>query len=109
MPVRVPAEWTEQEWLWIGFPHAADLWLEDLVAGGRAAGQAWETAYRDNAYHGPDDEYDPNWSWAGTMQDLQLFYRLGRMLAETSDWPNWYEADEFRRIRDESCAPAGGC
>ena len=31
MPVRVPAEWTEQEWLWIGFPHAADLWLEDLV------------------------------------------------------------------------------
>ena len=43
------------------------------------------------------------------MQDLQLFYRLGRMLAETSDWPNWYEADEFRRIRDESCAPAGGC
>ena len=82
---------------------------QDLVAGGRAAGQAWETAYRDNAYHGPDDEYDPNWSWAGTMQDLQLFYRLGRMLAETSDWPNWYEADEFRRIRDESCAPAGGC
>ena len=82
---------------------------QDLVAGGRAAGQAWETAYRENAYHGPDDEYDPAWDWTGTMQDLQLFYRLGRMLADSSDWPNWYPEDEFRRIRDESCAPAGGC
>ena len=77
--------------------------------GGRAAGEAWETAYRENAYHGPEDEYDPNWNWAGTMQDLALFYRLGRMLAESGDWPNWYPQDEFRRIRDESCAPAGGC
>ena len=82
---------------------------QDLVAGGRAAGQAWEAAYRENAYHGPDDEYDPAWDWTGTMQDLQLFYRLGRMLADSSDWPNWYPEDEFRRIRDESCAPAGGC
>jgi len=82
---------------------------QDLVEGGRAAGQAAETAYRDNAYHAPDDEYDPNWDWTGTMQDLQLFYRLGRMLGESRDWPNWYPDDEFRRIRDESCAAAGGC
>jgi Zn-dependent M28 family amino/carboxypeptidase len=81
----------------------------DLIDGGRAAGQAWEMAYRDNGYHLPDDEYDPNWNWAGVMDDLQLFYRLGRMLADGSDWPNWYPDDEFRRIRDESCAPEGGC
>jgi len=31
MPVRMPAEWAEQEWLWIGFPHDGSLWLEDLV------------------------------------------------------------------------------
>jgi agmatine deiminase len=24
----MPAEWAEQEWLWIGFPHRADLWEE---------------------------------------------------------------------------------
>ena len=82
---------------------------QDLVDGGRAAGEAWETAYRANAYHGPDDEYDPSWNWAGTMQDLALFYRLGRMLAESGDWPNWYPGDEFRRLRDQGCAPAGGC
>ena len=81
----------------------------DLVNGGRDAGRAWETAYRSNAYHGPNDEYDPAWDWSGIMQDLQLYYRLSRMLAETSDWPNWYSQDEFRRIRDQSCAPSGGC
>jgi Zn-dependent M28 family amino/carboxypeptidase len=82
---------------------------EDLVVGGRAAGEAAAAAYRDKAYHGPDDEYDPTWDWTGIAHDLQLFYRLGRMLAETSDWPNWLPGDEFRRTRDESCAAPGGC
>ncbi len=31
MPVRMPAEWAPQEWLWIGFPHDAALWEDDLV------------------------------------------------------------------------------
>jgi Zn-dependent M28 family amino/carboxypeptidase len=82
---------------------------EDLVTGGRTAGEAASARYRDTAYHGPDDEYDPNWDWSGVAHDLQLYYRLGRMMAETSDWPNWLPGDEFRRIRDESCGPAGGC
>ena len=43
------------------------------------------------------------------VEDLSLFYRLGRALAQTEAWPNWYPQDEFRRIRDESCAPEGGC
>jgi agmatine deiminase len=29
--VRMPAEWSEQEWIWIGFPHDASLWAEDLI------------------------------------------------------------------------------
>jgi agmatine deiminase len=31
MGVRMPAEWAEQDWIWIGFPHDASLWLDDLV------------------------------------------------------------------------------
>lgn len=31
MTVHMPAEWAEQEWIWIGFPHDASLWLDDLV------------------------------------------------------------------------------
>lgn len=30
-PWRMPAEWEQQEWIWIGFPHAADLWEENLL------------------------------------------------------------------------------
>ena len=82
---------------------------EDLVEGGREAGAALAADYRDKRYHGPKDEFDENWDWTGVMADLQLFYRIGRMLAESSSWPNWNDGDEFRAIRDESCAAGAGC
>lgn len=82
---------------------------EDLVDGGREAGTAWAAEYTKNRYHGPDDEYDPGWDWSGVERDLKLYYRLGRMLAESTEWPNWNPGDEFRLIRDASCAGAGGC
>lgn len=76
----------------------------DLVNGGRAAGLAWQEAYRANRYHAVGDEYDPDWDWAGAMRELRLFYRIGRELAEGDAWPNWNEGDEFRAIRDQSRA-----
>jgi len=83
---------------------------EDLIDGGREAGAAIQAEYRDNRYHGPKDEFDENWDWSGVMADLQLFYRLGRMMAESSSWPNWNEGDEFRATRDKSCAASdAGC
>ncbi|WP_199503904.1 M28 family metallopeptidase [Qipengyuania sp. YIM B01966] len=77
---------------------------QDLVTGGRAAGAAADADYRANRYHRPGDEFDPAWDWSGVMQDLQLYYRLGRMIGNDSAWPNWREGDEFRGTRDQSCA-----
>jgi Zn-dependent M28 family amino/carboxypeptidase len=83
---------------------------EDLIEGGREAGAAVAADYRENRYHGPKDEYDPNWDWSGVMSDLSLFYRIGRMLADSTSWPNWNEGDEFKAVRDENCAEDGaGC
>ena len=31
MPVHMPPEWAPQDWIWIGFPHDASLWLDDLA------------------------------------------------------------------------------
>ena len=82
----------------------------DLVDGGTARGEALEAEYRASAYHAPGDEYDENWDWSGLMQDLDLYYRLARALGNTSDWPEWYEGDEFRAVRQASCAAtAEGC
>ncbi|HSJ79476.1 MAG TPA: M20/M25/M40 family metallo-hydrolase, partial [Erythrobacter sp.] len=83
---------------------------EDLIEGGREAGAAVAKDYTDNRYHGPKDEFNEAWDWSGVMADLQLYYRLGRMMAMSTSWPNWNEGDEFKAVRDEACAAAEkGC
>ncbi|HCB74985.1 MAG TPA: peptidase M28 [Sphingomonas bacterium] len=77
---------------------------DDLVQGGKAAGKAYAEAYEKNAYHGPKDEFDPNWNYAGVQLDLDLYAAVGRALASTTEWPNWKPGDEFRAIRDKSRA-----
>lgn len=79
----------------------------DWVRGGKAAGEAAADDYVQHRYHQPSDQYDPTWDWSGAVQETQLYYRLGRMLAMTTDWPNWHKTDEFRAIRDASLAEAG--
>lgn len=80
---------------------------EDLRVGGEAAGHAATLDYIEHRYHKPQDEYNPAWDWSGAVEDVQLYYGLGRALADGSDWPNWYKAAEFRAIRDKSRATAG--
>jgi Zn-dependent M28 family amino/carboxypeptidase len=75
---------------------------EDLVTGGVEAGRKATDDYTENRYHAPGDEFDEKWDWSGVMADLKLYYRVGRMLAMTTAWPNWVEGDEFRAIRDKS-------
>jgi Zn-dependent M28 family amino/carboxypeptidase len=77
---------------------------EDLIEGGTAAGAAASQDYSATRYHGPMDEYNPNWNWSGVMADLSLYYRIGRSLAMSTSWPNWNEGDEFRATRDASRA-----
>lgn len=77
---------------------------EDLVKGGEAAGHAATVDYIEHRYHKPQDEYVATWDWSGAVQDLTLYYRLGRELADGKAWPNWYPTAEFRAIRDKSRA-----
>ncbi len=80
----------------------------DLVKGGKAAGAAISDDYTNVRYHQPSDEYEASWDMSGMKQDVRLFYRLGRELANSAVWPNWNPGDEFRAIRDKSRADAGG-
>ncbi len=78
----------------------------DWVEGGTAAGEAAAQDYVENRYHAPGDEWSADWNWSGLTADLALYYRLGRMLANSDAWPNWRATDEFRAVRDADCAKA---
>lgn len=80
----------------------------DLVNGGTAAGQAASEDYVNVRYHQPSDQYQESWDISGMVQDVKLFYRLGRELADSNVWPNWHPNDEFRAVRDKSLAAAKG-
>jgi Zn-dependent M28 family amino/carboxypeptidase len=77
---------------------------EDLLVGGKSAGQTASEDYTTNRYHKPQDEYRADWDWSGALEDLALNYRIGRDLADSEVWPNWYSSAEFRVIRDKSRA-----
>jgi len=51
-------------------------------------------------YHQACDEYSEDWGWKGLVAELQLFFETGYMLANSSEWPNWYEGTEFKAARD---------
>lgn len=75
---------------------------QDLFVGGEKAGAAATEDYVEHRYHQPSDEYSDKWDWSGITQDVKVFYKLGRILADGSAWPNWHKTDEFRGIRDAS-------
>jgi len=38
---------------------------------------------------------------SGIEQSAEIFFELGYGIANSRDWPNWYEGTEFRALRDE--------
>jgi Zn-dependent M28 family amino/carboxypeptidase len=77
---------------------------EDLVEGGRAAGEAAAKDYNANRYHKPADEFSDSWKLDGVIEDLQALYGVGRVLVDGDQWPNWYEGNAFRAERDKMMA-----
>jgi Zn-dependent M28 family amino/carboxypeptidase len=75
---------------------------ENLVTGGRAAGDAWVADYTAHCYHEPCDAWSPTWDLRGAAQDVDLFYRIGRDLGNSRRWPGWRPSSEFKAIRDRS-------
>ena len=68
---------------------------------GREYAEQKEEEYRLNRYHQVSDEYDPEtWDFGGAIQDLELMFLVGLDLANTTDFPNWREGNEFRSLRD---------
>ena len=75
----------------------------DLVAGGRAAGQAWLDGYM-RCYHQTCDAWDPKWDLRGAAADADALLTVGRGLANSRDWPAWREGSEFKAVRDATAS-----
>jgi Zn-dependent M28 family amino/carboxypeptidase len=76
----------------------------DLVNGGRAAGDAWVSDYTAHCYHQGCDAWSPKWDLQGAAEDVDLFYRVGLVLANSRRWPEWRATSEFKAIRDASAS-----
>jgi Zn-dependent M28 family amino/carboxypeptidase len=70
----------------------------DMVEGGRAAGDAIAAGVRER-YHTPADQFDPAWSFAGTMQDAELVIALVRELGQAGVTPKYKPGSEFAGLR----------
>jgi len=53
-------------------------------------------------YHKPSDEYEDSWDVSGSIEDLRLLFEVGAKVANAKTWPEWYEGNEFRAVRDAS-------
>ena len=73
----------------------------DLVVGGREAGFNLSYDYTLNDYHQPSDEYSDDWDMTGIEQTIDTIFNVSFNLANSDEWPNWYEDNEFRSIRDK--------
>ena len=77
---------------------------DDLVDGGKTAGEAQRKEYIAHRYHQPADEWQADWTFAGMQHDLAILYKVGLDLADSTKWPNWSQDSEFRATRDASAA-----
>ncbi len=77
---------------------------EDSVEFGMEWGAERAQDYTDNRYHAPSDEYDPDWDLSGAAADILMFFDVVNTLSGESTFPNWFEGNEFKAIRDASRA-----
>ena len=59
-------------------------------------------------YHAPGDEIQDDWDLDAAIEDLRIYFKIGQHLAYSNDWPEWYEGNEFRAIREASLATRPG-
>ncbi len=74
------------------------------VTNGLTYGEKFAKEYTNERYHKPGDEYDTSWDMSGIVQATDIMIDMGYDLANSDQWPNWYDGTEFRGLRDDMLA-----
>lgn len=58
--------------------------------------------YTSEYYHKPADIIHPDWDLSGAIEDCQLYFQVGRRIANEASQPEWLPGAEFKAVRDDS-------
>lgn len=72
----------------------------DFVKGGIAAGKPYYEGQMARYYHQLKDEWRADYDFTAALQNLDLLYRLGLTVADSTNWPAWKPTAEFNAIRN---------
>ncbi len=81
------------------------LWIyrgSDYVGRPKGWGDEKAAKFTANDYHKPSDVVRPDWDFAGGVEDLRAFFRLGYKVAQDAGWPEWKPDAEFAAKRKET-------
>lgn len=62
---------------------------------GKRQREIWEETH----YHQPSDELSDEWDLSGAVEDAQLYFYLGVLVANAPRMPEWNKGDEFEAAR----------
>jgi len=78
------------------------------------AGSGWELAEKTapntrepevgTRFHQPSDEWSPDLDFKAAARDVEIYYRVGKVIANSREWPRWNPGTEFKAAREESDA-----
>jgi Zn-dependent M28 family amino/carboxypeptidase len=71
---------------------------------GKEQHEEWEL----KKYHQPSDKLDGTWNFDGMIDDAQLDFMAGWLIAEADTMPSWKPGDEFEAARKRELAAVGG-
>jgi hypothetical protein len=74
----------------------------DVIGKEPGYGEKQDAEYTEKHYHRPSDEFDAaTWSFEGGIDDLKLFFQVGKRLAFEEKMPQWKDGSEFKGIREK--------
>lgn len=74
----------------------------DVIGKEAGYGEKREKEYTEKHYHRPSDEFDAaTWTFEGGLDDLKLFFQVGKRLAFEEKMPQWKNGSEFKAIREK--------
>jgi Zn-dependent M28 family amino/carboxypeptidase len=71
---------------------------------GRQKAEEWEL----KKYHQPGDKLEDSWSFDGMIEDAQLGFYSGWLIAQADALPTWNPGDEFEAARKKALAALSG-